>query len=100
MVLLIETRYHPLIDCDTDGVEKAPMFQSWDGKVVADTHKMYLSEMIPNYFRLHSKKSMSQRATDKLTIHCPLCGSSLRRIANNCNNHRLGLYTCDKCKRD
>lgn len=68
---MIDTRFHPLIDCNTEGAEKAPMFQSPDGKVVADTHSMYLSEMIPNYYRLHSKKSMSQRATDKITIHCP-----------------------------
>lgn len=96
---MIETRYHPLIDCDTEGTEKAPIFQSTDGKAVTDTHKMYLSEMIPHYFRLHSKQEMTQRATDKLTIHCPLCGSSLKKIADNCDTHRLGLYTCEKCKR-
>lgn len=96
---MIETRYHPLIDCDTDGTEKVPMFQSLDGKVVADTHSMYLSEMIPNYYRLHSKKSMSQRTTDKISIHCPLCGSVLKQIAKNLDNDRLGLYTCDRCKK-
>lgn len=32
-----------------------------DGKVVVDIYKMYLSEMMPNYFRLYSKKSISQR---------------------------------------
>ena len=99
MVLLIDTRYHPLIDCDTEGTEKVPLFQTLDGKVVADTHSMYLSEMIPNYYRLHSRKSMSQRATDNITIHCPLCGSALGQMARNYDSNKLGLYTCDKCKK-
>ncbi len=96
---MFETRYHPLVDCNTEGTEKAPMFQAVDGQKVNQVHQMYLSEMIPNYYRLHSKKQMSQGATDKITIHCPLCGSKLRQIARNCDGNKLGLYTCDKCKK-
>lgn len=96
---MIETRYHPLVDCNTEGTEKAPMFMIADGDEVSRVHQMYLSEMIPNYYRLYSREQMSQRATDKINIHCPLCGSVLRQIARNCDGNKLGLYTCDKCKK-
>lgn len=52
-------RYHPLIDGDTDGLEKVPMFLSTDEKTVRQNSKMYLSEIIPHYYRLYSKKPMS-----------------------------------------
>jgi hypothetical protein len=94
-----EIRYHPLIDGDSNGTEKIPLFASTDGKVIRENHNMFLSEVIPNYFRPISNKAMTQRATDKLIIHCPLCGSELRQMASNSNKYRLGLYTCDKCKR-
>lgn len=59
-------RYHPLIDGDTDGLEKVPM---------------------------------SQNATDSIEIHCPLCGAVLRQMAQNHDANKLGLYTCDRCRR-
>ena len=42
-------RYHPLIDGDTDGLEKVPMFLSTDKETVRQNSRMYLSE---NYFQL------------------------------------------------
>lgn len=38
MVLLIDTRFHPLIDCNTEGTEKVPIgylaIEFLDGKLV------------------------------------------------------------------
>ena len=45
-------RYHPLLDCDTDGVEKVPMFFSADEDTVRKSHSMYLVECIPHTYRL------------------------------------------------
>ena len=45
-------RYHPLLDCDTDGVEKVPMFFSADEETVRKSHSMYLVECIPHTYRL------------------------------------------------
>ena len=64
-------RYHPLIDGDTDGLEKVPIFLS---------------------------EPMSQKATDSIEIHCPLCGAVLRQMAQNHDANKLGLYTCDRCR--
>jgi predicted RNA-binding Zn-ribbon protein involved in translation (DUF1610 family) len=93
-----EIRYHPLIDGDTEGIEKVPLFLSTDRKTISNHHSMFLMEMIPNYFRLYSNEPLSHRTSDTYNIHCPKCGSNLRQIADNCNTLKLGLYTCDRCK--
>ena len=68
-------RYHPLIDGDTDGLEKVPMFLSTDKETVRQNSRMYLSEIISNYYRFYSKEPMSQNDANK-----------------------FGLYTCDRCR--
>lgn len=30
-----QTKYHPLVDCDTDGAEKVPMFCSTDANTIS-----------------------------------------------------------------
>ena len=92
-------RYHPLIDGDTDGMEKVPMFLSTDGETVRQNSKLYLSEIIPNHYRLYSKESKSRRETDKMIIHCPLCGYTLIQVIENYDTNKLGLYICDRCRR-
>ena len=57
-----EIRYHPLIDDDTEGTEKVPLFVTSNTEGI---HSMYLSEMILGYFRLRSKQAVSLRASDK-----------------------------------
>ena len=91
-------RYHPLIDGDTDGLEKVSIFLSTDKETVRQNSRMYLSEIISNYYRLYSKEPMSQKATDSIEIHCPLCGAVLRQMAQNHDANKLGLYTCDRCR--
>ena len=61
-------RYHPLIDGDTDGREKVPLFFSTDGETILQNSKLYLSEIIPNHYRLYSKESKSRRETDQMII--------------------------------
>ena len=65
-------RYHPLIDGDTDGLEKVPMFLSTDKETVRQNSRMYLSEIISNYYRLYSKEPMSQNATAVSYTHLTL----------------------------
>lgn len=91
-------RYHPLIDGDTDGREKVPLFLSTDGETIRHNSKLYLSENIPNHYRLYSKESKNRRETDKMIIHCPLCGGTLRQVIENYDANKLGLYICDRCR--
>ena len=90
-----EIRYHPLIDSDTEGTEKVPLFVTTNTEEI---HSMYLSEMIPGYFRLRSKQQGSPQVSDKLVIHCPMCGGHLRKMIKSNNTTELGLYTCDRCR--
>ena len=39
-------RYHPLIDGDTDGLEKVPMFLSTDKETVSQYSIMFLLDFI------------------------------------------------------
>lgn len=92
-------RYHPLIDGDTDGMEKVPMFLSTNGETIRQNSKLYLSEIIPNHYRLYSKESKNRGETDKMIIHCPLCGDTLRQVIENYDTNKHGLYICDRCRR-
>ncbi len=88
-------RYHPLVDANSGGTEKIPMFLTTDPKGV---RSMYLEEMIPGYFRLYSKVPVSAWECDRLKIHCPQCGRDLMQVAKNSTATKLGLYTCDRCR--
>ena len=89
-----EPRFHPLVDADTDSTEMVPMFMSTDGDTVRKVHAAYLEEIVPNYFRLYSKKPV----TNDLIIHCPRCGAELFKVADSSSEDRLGLYTCLRCR--
>ena len=90
-------RYHPLIDADTSGAEKVSLFPTGRLSIVRKNHTLFLSEMIPDYYRLHANEPMTERVTDNLSIHCPKCGTALTQIAKNLDTDRLGLYTCKRC---
>lgn len=53
-------KYHPLVDSDTDGREKVPMFFSTDEKAVAKSHELYLAEIVLHYYRLHARTAHSK----------------------------------------
>lgn len=88
-------RYHPLVDIDSRGTEKVPLFFTTDCRSVSS---MYLEEMISGYFRLYSKEPVNTEAGGRLKIHCPQCSSNLMQIAKNSSTTKLGLYTCDRCR--
>jgi len=88
-----EPRYHPLVNADTDSTEMVPMFMSTDGTTIRKVHSAYLTEIVPNYFRLYSRKPVK----NNIIIHCPRCGAELFKMADATDSSRLGLYTCKKC---
>ena len=96
---MTETRYYPLTSVDSDGNQLVPMFAVTDMRVIKDQSSLYLSEITPEHFRLHSKEPMTQKATDKLEIRCPRCGKPLRQISVNTDAHNLSLYRCNGCNK-
>ena len=94
---MTECKYHPLVDSDTDGREKVPMFFSTDEKTVAKSHELYLAEIVPHYYRLHARAAHNKAAYSRYIIHCPVCGRAMDAISNHINEHTLALYACPKC---
>ena len=93
---MTDIRYYPLIDCDLEGTEKMAMIPTLKGSIVKAQSGMWLEEMIPNLFRLCTNKRSS---TDTVNIHCPRCGTVLKRISADINETKRGLYVCNACDR-
>ena len=91
---MTEIRYYPLIDCDTEGTEKVAMFPTLDRGTVMAQGKMWLEEMVPNYFRLYTRSGIS---TNGITVRCPRCGKALRAISEPINETKQELYVCGNC---
>ena len=91
---MTEIRYYPLIDCDSEGSEKVPMFAVLDEKMIMAQSRMWLEEMVPNYFRLCNRPGINSNAT---TIRCPRCGKHLSAISEPINETKQGLYVCTAC---
>ena len=96
---MTEIKYHPLVDCDSEGMEKIPMFATFDEATVRQTHGMYLTEIVPKYYRLHSVKGVSAKTAEAYVIHCPVCGRKLSRITSVMDKHNLALYSCRNCNK-
>ena len=94
---MTEILYYPVVDCDVDGTEKIAMIPTTDVHSVKAQSRMWLAEMLPNYFRLYSKDS--HHNTDDFTVRCPRCGKVLNRISQNVTETKLGLYECRACRK-
>jgi len=89
-------KYHPLVDADTDGKVKMPMFCT-DNKSNMDRHRFYLEELIPHRFRLCSTASVDTKTADSFSIRCPYCGAELKAISRQTDGTRHALYCCPRC---
>ena len=92
--------YYPLLDKDSSGKEKQPMFPSKDENTVKENHKMWLKVIIPEYYRLCSAKPVSPKDALKLNIRCPACGEIMRPITKATKGNTLPLFVCDYCMAD
>ena len=90
--------FHPLIDRDTDGKDKSPLFASPDREKVAGISALYLEELVPRLYRLVAREAHSAEQADAYSIHCPICGTAMRAISRPADKHRLSLYECQNCR--
>ena len=94
---MTDTRYYPLTTVDSERYKLIPMFAVTDLKMMQGEISLYLSEITPQHFRLHSKKAMTQKSTDRLEIRCPRCGKPMKQISVNADEYNLSLYRCNGC---
>lgn len=90
-------KYHPLVDADTDGTVKTPMFCTTDQDTVTEHHKLYLEEIVPYHFRLCASQPTKAEKVADLDIRCPYCGATLETISASTDGFRLTLLICDRC---
>lgn len=93
---MTDVLYHPLIDRDTDGLDKSPLFCSPDREKVAGTAALYLEELVPKRYRLIAREEHTTRQASAYRIHCLICGAVMRAISRPSNKHRLSLYLIDR----
>ena len=89
--------YYPLVGMDTEGVEKQPMFPTKDRLSVTSHHDLWLTEMVPDHFRLGANEKPSVGDASALRVHCPRCGKILRTVSVITEEHPFPLYACDEC---
>jgi len=87
--------YYPVVDCNTEGTVKTALLASLNGTAIKANSRMWLVEMVPNYFRLYA--ACDYHTTDLFAIRCPRCGKDLKRIGLPVDNKHLGLYECRAC---
>ena len=94
---MTEILYYPVVDCNPEGTEKIAMIPTTDVHSVKAQSRMWLAEMLPNYFRLYTTDN--HHTTDAFNIRCPRCGKALNRIGRPVSNNKLGLYECRACSK-
>ena len=92
---MTDIRYYPLVDCDTEGMEKVAMFTAFDSKTIMAQSDLWLEEIIPNYFRLRCQHG--QFPSNDFSIRCPRCGKPLTRMSETINETTRALYVCGTC---
>ena len=95
--MMQEIKYYPVVDMDTEGLEKQAMLPTVDSEAVRGHHRFWLEEIVPHFFRLCSSEQKAAQDVSRFRIHCPYCGASLRPISPASNGRRHFLYTCDTC---
>ena len=92
-------RYHPLICVDDENGDLMPLFSSESKENVEAHHNLYLSEMIPHYYRLNTKYLLAKDALQGFHIHCPICGKSMNPMSLTADENHLPLFCCLDCSR-
>ena len=93
-----DIKYHPLINADTHGTEKNPMFCVTDEELVKRRHKLYLEELVPRVYRLCSTQDLTAEEASAFIIHCPLCGRDMKAVSGSVDGKRHALYECPSCR--
>ena len=90
-------RYYPLLDMDTEGGEVQAMTPTDSESTVREHHRLWLTEIVPNYYRLGAQDKPSVDAINALRVHCPKCGGVLHPISAITQKQPYPLYACEKC---
>lgn len=90
-------RYYPLVGMGADARDLQGMTPTDSERTVREHHKLWLTEVVSNYYRLGVRERPSVSAVNAYRVRCPKCGEMLRTIAPGTKDGPLPLYVCGRC---
>ena len=93
----MRSRYFPLVNCTSDGLEKVPMFSGDDFFGVIENTGYALIRMSANRYRVFAQEPHEPEEYKKIKIHCPVCGEIMDIISPHITKNTLALYACKNC---
>lgn len=91
-------KYYPLVDMDSTGTIKVPMFPANDYKKALRKSNFALGEVARNHYRLIAVTPHAMRDYLSYDIRCPKCGTTMDIIAPHEGEYVLAEYTCENCQ--
>ena len=92
-------RCYPLVDMDTTGLWKHPMFIATSEQILRNKTRFYLTEEQHGHYRLHARDAHTMRDYLSFNICCPQCGKAMQFDDIHIDEHILARYTCPYCNR-
>ena len=96
----MKIRYHPLVDGDTEGSEKYPLFFTEDETAARTGYRYYLEEMFPRAYTLCRGSKKPDQEEKGFIIHCPRCGKVMDRISSGKGTVQRPMYMCRDCSKE
>lgn len=91
-------RYYPLVDMDSTGMIKVPMFPANDYKTALRKSNFALGEVAHNRYRLIAVTPHAMRDYLSYDIRCPKCGMIMEVTEPHEGEYVLAEYTCENCQ--
>ena len=98
--MFMKIRYHPLVDGDTEGAEKYPLFSTEDEMSAKTGYRYYLEEMIPRVYTLCQGRKLTNRKEENFSVCCPRCGKAMDRISFGKETRQRPMYMCRACSKE
>ena len=90
------SKYYPLVDADSTGLDKVPLFPANRIADALGKCNFALAEIAPHRYTLLAMKPLDGDP-DQYHIHCPMCGKAMAQIVPYKSDHLLGEYACENC---
>ena len=90
------SKYYPLVDADSSGLHKVPMFPASRIAEALGKCDFALAEIAPHRYTLLAMKPL-EGDPNQYNIHCPMCGEAMKQVLPFNSEHLLGEYACENC---
>ena len=91
-------RYFPLVSIDREGKDLQAMTPTYDDLAIKAHFRLWLTEIVPDTYRLEVTEMPPASVVDAYRIRCPKCGATLKIINRAPFDIPLPLYACDRCR--